>query len=37
MLRITCAIIQCNEEILIAQRSQKMLLPLNLGLTKNTP
>lgn len=28
MLRVICAIIECNEEVLIAQRSDKMLLPL---------
>lgn len=27
MLRVTCAIIECNSKVLIAQRSQKMLLP----------
>lgn len=28
MLYVTCAIIKCNKEVLIAQRSEKMLLPL---------
>lgn len=28
MLRVTCAIIEYNQEVLIAQRSDKMLLPL---------
>ncbi|MCC9043735.1 (deoxy)nucleoside triphosphate pyrophosphohydrolase [Myroides sp. M-43] len=28
MLRVICAIIECDEKVLIAQRSDKMLLPL---------